>query len=527
MRLILLFFVTVGAWAADGRVTIAVRGDSVVLQGLDPTGQGYLAATALGDVDPTTVTWSVRLQPVRGILRFTDASQSVIITPDGPTFTQADVLAGKLSYVHFESSIGITSDAFILAPALPGTLPSSEWLMEVVIDQRTPDLAWASAQPALWFESSSDNSAAAILSPTATISAFPSTVSLVSCAIRIRDPVPSDILYVSTWLGVIPRLAPESGYLLSKGGRDVAALDRTSDDVMLTFVSDITTAEAEACLRSFAFSHTTNDPQRTQRSVEATLSARDQLTGEILTSRTRSQEVLLTLYNNEPGIAVISDNALTFFRLLGDPGSPVGLFSLAVVPGIAQEIRIPVFDPEGDPLRFEVGLAPSRGRLLGGAGGAFTYIHPAGVDADQDNFVVVAVDSGGATLTALISVDVVGGGNLQQRWVVDDPPMVATPGEELTLRFSPAPGSDIPGPLSVRSIIKTGLQDQIVSTSLNEETRPLTAVIRIGSPTDTARTLRLLFAITNAAPGGGAAIPVPVTIHIPAATGAALLGGDG
>lgn len=412
-------------------VTVLLRGDTAI----DEVGPAVIRLQA-SDVDSPagSIFYTISLQTGVGTLYLDtgttsgalDGTDTVLSV--GETFTQTDLLAGLVRYIHGGSG---ASDGFAFTVS-DGVTASSVNVFAITIDRSPPDIVMDPTMVgALDF---TEGDPALKIAPLGTVSDDDSAdFNGGVLTITIQGGVGSDETLDVDLTGDISVTGSSVAHL----GTAFATLVSgrvAGQDLVLSFNGNATDVRVQGFLQSVTYLQVSDAPTPGARVMQAVMSDGD---GDTSVPATRS--ITLIPVNDPPTIAA---------------------GSLITPKGVAYITDLIVGDVDSYPLTLDVITTPGKGVLTGAIDSSastnlasalssrtFTYTPTPGQEG-ADSFVVRVTDAGGATAQATFSVIIIGGATARP-WIVSDPPVEAEAGAPLTydivtdfsdLAVPPAPG---------------------------------------------------------------------------------------
>jgi len=359
-----------------------------------PTGQG----TLYRDIGTTS-----------GVL---DGGDDILIA--GEIFTQAELLAGLVRYIHGGSG---SSDGFAFTVS-DGLTPSSLNVFQFTIDRSPPDIILdPSAQGAVNFTETDDDAPVRIAS-LATVDDEDSTdFDGGVLTITIQGGVATDEILGFDTSGAITIDGSNVRHLgtifatLVSGGA-------AGQDVVLALNANADEPRTAAFIQAVTYRSLTQAPVAGARVVQAVMSDGD---GD--TSVPATRDINLIPVNDAP---TISGGTIITPR------------------GVAATVNLVVNDIDSYPLTLEVIASPGKGDLSGAVSSSvvstqvnspadattFQYA-PEADEIGTDGFTVRVTDALGATAQAVFAVVIIGGDD-NRPWVVSDAPLEVEADSSLT-----------------------------------------------------------------------------------------------
>lgn len=384
--------------AATG-VTVSYRG-SATYGALSATAAdpGQLAASDV-ETPAAALEWLLLLPPASGRLELLGTPLAA-----GDTFTQAQVDAGALVYLHLGGAGASDGFAVQVADGQGGLGPIT--LLPVTIDRQAPaiDLLPGIAS---WTE----EGAAAVFGSSAQVADDDST-DFNGGRLRlttVSGGVSGDRLVV-IHEGDGPGQIGVTGSDVRWGGVSIGLISSDGtwpSDLVIDFGSAATPAAVSDLLQALGFASSSDDPGAGDRQLALTITDDH---GD--TSAPQPAVVQVLPVNDPPSAPALTLGTLTDRTFTG---------------------TLAVSDPDGPGATVSVSVAALHGAvlILDAAAGTFRYQPESGF-AGTDFFVLGIDDGAGGSATAGVTVHVTGPGSGPRMWVVTDPPLAASPGEALS-----------------------------------------------------------------------------------------------
>ncbi len=346
--------------------TLTTAGFTISLGQTYTLGAGELAASDIETADPTLLAFVVDLIPGQGNLRRSGVALAI-----GGTFTQAELLAGQVDYVHTAPVGG--SDGFAVRVTDPQGGSSPLRPVIVAITGAAPPVITLGGPALIIGEQAAPT---VIDADTATNVADPDSAALNGGNLTATFGGSAQAGDVISIPGVL------AGQAVVVGGVQIGILDAVNDglggrQLVVSFLADgsATPSRVTTLLKSLSFSTVSDVPPAGTRTLLLTVNDGG------VTSAPVGKQVTINPYDDPPVVT--------------PPTHP-----LVLVPGIALSAVVTATDPEGLALTFALVNPPSQGVLTGlpNASGAFTYTALANASASTDSFRV-SVSDGVNTVT--------------------------------------------------------------------------------------------------------------------------------